>query len=71
MVVAYHIMTIGMQDMRELLFLELDDDYFGVQDDSDASAAAASHAAAESSESEELHQMRTHQQLGVLTLAHL
>ena len=47
MVAAHHITTIGMQDECELLLRELDDDYFGAQDDSEASAAAASHAAAE------------------------
>ena len=36
-----------------MLLRELDDDYCGLQDDSDASAAAASHAAAESHESQE------------------
>ena len=46
-------MTIGMQDENELLSRELDNDYFGVQDDSDPSAAAASHAAAVSYQSEE------------------
>ena len=52
---------------------ELDDDYFGAQDDSDAGVAAAS-PAGESYESEEPswpRQMSTHQQLGVLTLAQL
>ena len=52
MVAAHHIVTIGMQDESELLLRELDDDYFGALDDSDASAAAAS-AAAESYESKE------------------
>ena len=42
-------MAIGMQDESALLH-ELDDDYFGARDDSDASIAAA---AAESYESEE------------------
>ena len=46
-------MTIGMQDDSELLLRKLVDDYFGAQDDSDASAAAASHAAAVSYESDE------------------
>ena len=35
------IVTIGMQDKSELLLRELDDDFFGAQDDSDASVAAA------------------------------
>ena len=42
-----------MQDESELLLRELDGDYFGAQNDSDASSAATSHAAAESYESEE------------------
>ena len=53
MVAALHIMTIGMQDESELLLRKLDDDYFGAQDDSDASTAAVSHAAADSYESQE------------------
>ena len=47
------IVTIRTQDESELLLRQLDDEYFGAQDDSDASPEAASRAAAESYESEE------------------
>ena len=48
LIIGKSIVTIGMQDESELLFLELDDDYFGVQDDSDACDAATSYPTAES-----------------------
>ena len=54
MVAAHHNVTIRTQDESEFLLHELNDDYFGAQDNSDTSAAAASPAAAaESYESEE------------------
>ena len=53
------IVTIRTQDESELLMRQLDDEYFGAQDNSDASAAAPSHAAAESPKNP--HRMRTHQ----------
>ena len=46
------IVMIGMQDKSELLLRELDSDFFGAQDDSEAGIAAAS-PAGESYESED------------------